>query len=176
MSEVLNIFVQMCINNLMTSEKSESIDDQRICDQSLDVFSSYLNNTSACRQISQLEIIRQLVTTHITQFNILQAPRQHKQLGQFFRVLSGLWVTEEFVGEFHEYLDQLVPQIQQIFSIEPSQLAQTQGAKLEVIKIFYILRGILRGMTNSKTFNLFFDWFYPQYLGAIIEGTLNSFY
>ena len=87
-----------------------------------------------------------------------------------------MWVTEEFVGEFHEYLDQLVPQIQQIFSIEPSQLAQTQGAKLEVIKIFYILRGILRGMTNSKTFNLFFDWFYPQYLGAIIEGTLNSFY
>ena len=31
-------------------------------------------------------------------------------------------------------------------------------------------------MTNSKTFNLFFDWFYPQYLSAIIEGTLNSFY
>jgi len=34
-----------------------------------------------------------------------------KQLGQFFRVLCSLWVTEEFVENFTSYLDQLAPQI-----------------------------------------------------------------
>lgn len=38
------------------------------------------------------------------------------------------------------------------------------------------MRGILRGLNYAKHFNLFFDWFYPQYLAAIIERTLNAFY
>ena len=44
------------------------------------------------------------------------------------------------------------------------------------MKLLYILRGILRGLTNSKNFNLFFEWFYPQYFSVIIEGTLNAFH
>ena len=44
------------------------------------------------------------------------------------------------------------------------------------MKLFYILRGIVRGCNNSKTFNLFFDWFFPHYYAPIIEGTLNAFH
>lgn len=55
-------------------------------------------------------------------------------------------------------------------------LKNTPGGKIETIKLFYVLRGILRGMSNSKTFNLFFDWFYPDYFALIVEGALNAFY
>jgi hypothetical protein len=34
----------------------------------------------------------------------------------------------------------------------------------------------LRGLISNRYFNLFFDWFYPQYFSVIIEGTLNAFY
>eukprot|EP00353_Schmidingerella_taraikaensis_P000383 CAMPEP_0185596928 /NCGR_PEP_ID=MMETSP0434-20130131/81040_1 /TAXON_ID=626734 ORGANISM="Favella taraikaensis, Strain Fe Narragansett Bay" /NCGR_SAMPLE_ID=MMETSP0434 /ASSEMBLY_ACC=CAM_ASM_000379 /LENGTH=82 /DNA_ID=CAMNT_0028225513 /DNA_START=2554 /DNA_END=2802 /DNA_ORIENTATION=- len=34
----------------------------------------------------------------------------------------------------------------------------------------------MRGCNNSKTFNLFFDWFYPSYLAVVIEGALNAFH
>lgn len=44
------------------------------------------------------------------------------------------------------------------------------------MKLFYILRGILRGLNNSKNFSLFFEWFYPQYFSPIIEGALNAFH
>jgi exportin-7 len=44
------------------------------------------------------------------------------------------------------------------------------------MKIFYILRGIIRGLITNKQFNLFFDWFYPSYLSTIVEGALNAFY
>ena len=44
------------------------------------------------------------------------------------------------------------------------------------MKIFYIIRGIMRGLITNKQFNLFFDWFYPQYLSTIVEGALNAFY
>ena len=44
------------------------------------------------------------------------------------------------------------------------------------MKLLYILRGVLRGLNNSKNFNLFFEWFYPSYFSVIIEGTLNAFH
>ena len=99
-----------------------------------------------------------------------------KQLGQFFRVLCGMWVTEEFISSFPSYLDQLTPQIQHLFQMDSSAMQQTPGVREDVMRLFYILRGIVRGCNNSKTFNLFFDWFYPHYYSAIIEGTLNAFH
>ena len=87
-----------------------------------------------------------------------------------------MWVTDEFVGKFSNYLDQLAPLMQQIFSMDAAAMTSTQGVREEVMKLFYILRGIVRGCNNSKTFNLFFDWFYPQYFAPVIEGTLNAFY
>ena len=55
-------------------------------------------------------------------------------------------------------------------------MKSTPGVREDVMRLFYILRGIMRGCNNSKTFNLFFDWLYPQYFSPIIEGTLNAFH
>ena len=99
-----------------------------------------------------------------------------KQLGQFFRVLCGLWCTEEFHSQFPSYLDQLTPQIQHLFSMDSQTMQTTQGVRDDVMKLFYILRGVVRGCSNSKTFNVFFDWLYPHYFSVIIEGTLNAFH
>ena len=80
------------------------------------------------------------------------------------------------MGEFHSYLCQLNPKIEQLFSLDSAVLKTTPGGKLETTKLLYILRGVLRGLNNSKTFNLFFEWFYPDYFAMIIEGALNAFY
>lgn len=34
----------------------------------------------------------------------------------------------------------------------------------------------MRGLLSNKFFNLFFDWFYPHYFSAVVEGTLNAYY
>ena len=87
-----------------------------------------------------------------------------------------MWVTEEFIGQFTSYLEQLAPQIQHLFSMDQATMQSTQGVREDVMKLFYILRGIVRGCNSSKTFNLFFDWFFPHYYAPIIEGTLNAFH
>ena len=45
--------------------------------------------------------------------------------------------------------------------MDATAMQTTQGVREDVMKLFYILRGIVRGCNNSKTFNLFFDWLYP---------------
>ena len=91
-------------------------------------------------------------------------------------MLTSLWTTEEFIANFHDYLNQLNPTLERLFSMNTETLVSTPGAKQEIIKVFYVLRGVLRGLNQSKHFNLFFDWFYPQYLAVIIEGSLRAFY
>lgn len=42
------------------------------------------------------------------------------------------------------------------------------------MKLFYILKGIVNGLTSSRHFALFFDWFYPENF-TIIGKALNAF-
>ena len=48
------------------------------------------------------------------------------------------------------------------------------NVKHELIKVFYILKGIVHGLNTQRTFALFFDWFYPEYF-PIIAKALDSF-
>lgn len=50
------------------------------------------------------------------------------------------------------------------------------NGRVEVMKLFYILKGVTRGIITSRTFKLFFEWLYPKYFSAIIEGALNAFH
>ena len=50
----------------MTSAASDKEEDKRIVDLSLEVFSTYLNNTVSNRQLVSLPIVKELATAHIT--------------------------------------------------------------------------------------------------------------
>ena len=126
--------------------------------------------------MSAVPLVRQLATSHVSSFQILQAPNQVKQLGHFFKVLTLLWVNEEFVGDFTIYLHQLVPMMNKLFGVDASQLKLMPGGRTEIMKLFHILKGIIRGLVTNRTFKLFFDWFYPQFFSPIVEGALNAFH
>ena len=51
MEEILETFAQKIIQNLMTSAVSDKEEDKRIVDLSLEVFSTYLNNSVSNRQL-----------------------------------------------------------------------------------------------------------------------------
>ena len=49
MEDILDIFAQKIISNLMTSAVSDKVEDKRIVDLSLEVFAAYLNNSVSSR-------------------------------------------------------------------------------------------------------------------------------
>ena len=100
----------------MSSSKKH--DEVRLVKVSLECFHVYLLHAISCRHLARVPVVRQLATAHITQFQILQAPSQMKELGHFFKVLSLLWVTDDFVGDFTSYLDQLIPTMTRLFGID----------------------------------------------------------
>jgi hypothetical protein len=41
--------------------------------------------------------------------------------------------------------------------------------------LLHILTGSIRALNTHKTFNVFFDWFYPEHLKIVIKGTLTLY-
>lgn len=65
MEEILDIFAQKIISNLMTAAVADTEEAKRIVDLSLEVFSSYLNNSVSSRQLAALPVVKQLASAHI---------------------------------------------------------------------------------------------------------------
>ena len=74
MATGLEIFIEKIVQNLMSSAQSPKLEEQRLVDLALDVFTHFLSNQVSCRQISALPVAKQLATVHINHFNILQGP------------------------------------------------------------------------------------------------------
>lgn len=101
------------------------------------------------------------------QFNILQNDPNLKHLSTFFKILTSLWVNEEFVEGFETYISQLNTIMLEVFKLDDTSLKTLPAVKLELMKLFHILRGIVHGMNTQKNFALFFDWFYPEFFPII---------
>lgn len=71
MEDLLLVFVDKLIQNLMTLSSSQKHEDQRLMKMTLECFQAYLINQISCRHISKIPVVKQLATAHVTQFNIL---------------------------------------------------------------------------------------------------------
>ena len=72
MNEVLEILSHKVFANLLTSTSETKSENTRLIDLSLEVFNAYLANKLACRQLVSLPVVKELATTHIANFNVLQ--------------------------------------------------------------------------------------------------------
>jgi exportin-7 len=61
----------------------------------------------------------------------------------------------------------------EVFKLDDATLKSLPAVKLELMKLFHILRGIVHGLNTQKNFALFFDWFYPEFF-PIIGKTLTA--
>jgi len=82
------------------------------------------------------------------QFNILQNDPNLKHLSTFFKILTSLWVNEDFVEGFETYISQLNTIMLEVFKLDDASLKTLPAVKLELMKLFHILRGIVHGMNT----------------------------
>lgn len=105
MSDVMNLIFEKTICNLTTLGNSNKHEEMRLVRASIETIHIYLLTSISCKMSAKVPLMRQLATSHISQFQILKAPHQMKELSHFYRVLALLWVNEEFISDFTSYLD-----------------------------------------------------------------------
>lgn len=85
-----------------------------------------------------------------------------------------MWVHEDFIDNFEVYISQLNAIIVEVMQTDEASLKNLPNIRRELMKLFYILKGVVNGLTTSRHFTLFFDWFYPEHF-PIIGKALNGF-
>lgn len=108
MKSIMTIFSEKILLNLAytktsaaTSKKSE-LNSQSLINLSLDILAIYTGSAQGCKLLGNTDIMKQLVTSGLSSFQILQEPSQMKKLGQFYKVLMNLWLQEDAVVNFDE--------------------------------------------------------------------------
>ena len=96
MKEIMGIFAEKILMNLAY----RTMDEERVIDITLDVFSIYCGTSSSCRMLGNTEIMRKLISNGLNTFQILQHPSQLKQLSQFFKIMLQLWLQDDYVATF----------------------------------------------------------------------------
>lgn len=62
--------------------------------------------------------------------------------------MTQLWVNDDFVHGFEAYISQLNGLIQNIFQLDDTTMKTLPDVKRELMKLFYILKGIVHGLNT----------------------------
>lgn len=96
-------------------------------------------------------------------------------MGKFYKILASFWFNDDNADVFEQNIGLLDPLFQDIKSCSDEiQFKSNPQIRQNVIRVFYILRGLFSGAFTHKNFSLLFDWFYPQHF-EIIEKSLAAF-
>ena len=87
-------------------------------DTTLEVFDQFISNSSSGRLFAKLDIVKQLLQNHILQFNILGGDPKYKHFCTFFKILTNLWLHEDYIEGFNDYISQLNLFTQEIFKLD----------------------------------------------------------
>ena len=77
---IMSIFAEKLLENLVYSDGSTD-DGRRVIEVTLASFDNMISTMSSCRHLVKLDIIKQLISNHMAQFNILQNDAKQKHLG-----------------------------------------------------------------------------------------------
>jgi hypothetical protein len=116
-SSVMQVFAEKILCNLITADGATD-EGKRIIQSTLEVFESLITSSSTCKLLNKLDLVQQLIQNHVMGFNILQNDSNFKHLGQFYKILASLWINEDFIENFDNYISQLNRIIQEIFTMD----------------------------------------------------------
>jgi len=103
MLSIMEVYAEKIIYNLIYGNSSND-DNKRLTEMTLDVFDLFVYTASSCKMFCRLPVIKQLVTNHLMQFNILSSDTNLKHLEKFYKILTNLWLHEDFVEHFEQYI------------------------------------------------------------------------
>ena len=87
-----------------------------------------------------------------------------------YEIMSSFMLEEDNASNFGNYLQSFQGSIQNILSANEQDPKTALQIRTPLLRLLFCLKGILQGLKNSKCFNIFFEWIYPDNLLIIFKG------
>lgn len=134
--------------------------------QNLEMLKTFVSSPGTHRFLMILDTTKDLMENHFSKFVFLTDDEMLEYLSGFYKVLTILWEVNDVIDKFKKYMQPVSEFIENLLMLNASEFVQ---AKSDVLRVCYILNGVVQGFTSSESFNSFFDWFYPNHFKIIAE-------
>lgn len=164
-------------------------EDTRVIWKTLDLFNELASGYSALKSLRKIEAMTLLMQNHLsTEFTFLHNSDKHQRNRMlYYQILCKILFAEdnneaefyEFMKPFEDRLNELSllstreefqqPQVQ-VKKHKPNVLFVTHKKQRAIIDLFLDLRGFIEPIQSRRSFLLFFDWFYPDYMPILLRA------
>ena len=156
-STVMNIFVQKICNNIQYWHR-----DEEILELTLEVFVELVSSYNSSKTLLSLQAVNFMVHEHTgAHFPFLGYDNDNKHRITFYSALSRLVFSaaEDLDNSFDTFIQ---PQLEILLQLNnPEADLKSPDVRIAIIGILRDLRGICKATNNKRTFNLFFEAFFP---------------
>lgn len=172
---LLEIYIQRIITNLKVYKENSTI-----LNKTLNLLNELSTGTSMPKKIIKLEAAKMLAHTSVVDFPFLSytsESRSHLKLRvSFYKCLSRLMINdikEEDNDTFIMYVTPFNTVFQQLSTLLQASTTSSLGNEIQVKRIIAgiscDLRGVINTIENKVCFQMFFSWFFPDYMNLLVN-------
>ncbi|KAI9309258.1 armadillo-type protein [Cunninghamella echinulata] len=165
---MLNIIMQKIVSNLQYWG-----DNVKVVERSLELFLDLCSGHMGARYLRQAETTQLLLPNHMSSdLTFFNNPKQRSNRILFYKVLCRLVFAEDNIGEreFFEFMQPFDIKIEQLGPLQSDADFQQESSRTTLQGIFLDLSGFLASIQNRRYYNLFFDWFHPDYTRILLRA------
>jgi len=159
--------LQVVINKICRNLRCY-VNCEEILRKSLELFQEIASSYTIGRTLLKLEIIEFVLTNHSSKhFGFLEIEANHSQRGLFYSTLTKLLFLHDDSDKFNTFMQPFDSLLRIFTSMTTIDEFRQRSVKVALSGLFRDLRGILSSANNHRTYSLFFDWLYPNYIAML---------
>ncbi|KAG1215725.1 armadillo-type protein [Rhizopus microsporus] len=167
-SDMLNLIMRKIITNLQCWGE-----DTHVIWKTLDLFNELASGYSALKSLRKIESMTLLMQNHLsTEFTFLHNSDKHQRNRMlYYQILCKILFAEDNnEAEFYEFMKPFEDRLNELSLLSTREEFQQPQVQRAIIDLFLDLRGFIEPIQSRRSFLLFFDWFYPDYMPILLRA------
>lgn len=157
---VLQVIINKVCRNLRHYAHCDTI-----LKKSLELFQEVASSYTIGRTLLKLDIVEFILKNHSKEhFPFLDVDANMSLRSLFYGTLAKLLFLEDDADKFAAFMVPFDTVLRSFTSMQTIGEFRDPAVKSTLAGLFRDLRGILGSANNHRTYSLFFDWLYPQYI------------
>ncbi|RHZ90241.1 hypothetical protein Glove_2g14 [Diversispora epigaea] len=147
--------------------------NQNIIKRTVTLFNDLAEGYNSVKLLRKIPTTQFIIQNHTSKdFPFLDVPNNLRIRMTYYSALSRILFSEDnnVERDFEEFIKPWDMTLTELNSLNSLQAFRQPAVKASLLGIFRDLRGFLSAINGRKTFLMFFDWFYPNYMPTLCHA------
>ncbi|GAB5593863.1 hypothetical protein Unana1_08763 [Umbelopsis nana] len=146
--------------------------DNRVVWHALKLFHDLASSYSSSKHLRKLDSVQMIMMNHSAdQFTFLKGPGGKANRALYYSALSKILFAEDCsIKTFLDFMKPFDIQLQNLLSLNSIEDFRQESVKTTLLGLFKDLQGFISPIQSRTNYEMFFEWFYPEYMPVLLKG------